>query len=265
MYDGDIVSREVYERVQQERARRSSKRKTAKNAITEQGKYSSLYALSEILICGDCLTPYRRVIWTKRNSEKQVVWRCGNRLDYGVKYCKDAATLDEESLHDAIAEAIVATRKSRHEMIPYFMSHVERTLREEKSGFLNVTEMESRIEELKTATMELVAESTDSGTVSDNVDRLKAMSNEIKAIHERLKQYREACAAEKSVDLKLAEMTDTLEAEPEEVIEYNDSLVRQLIDTIKVIGTDRLLVIFKNGLEYEQCIQSKVKKINRVA
>lgn len=260
-----IVSREVYERVQQERARRSSKRKTAKNALTEQGKYSSLYALSEILICGDCLTPYRRVIWTKRNGEKQVVWRCGNRLDYGVKYCKDAATLDEDSLHDAIVEAIVATRKSRHEMIPYFMSHVERTLREEKSGFLDVAEMERRIEELKTATMELVAESTDSGTVSDNVDRLKAMSNEIKKLHERLKQYREACAAEKSVDLKLAEMTDTLEAEPEEVIEYNDSLVRQLIDTIKVIGTDRLLVIFKNGLEYEQSIQPKVKKINRVA
>lgn len=260
-----IVSREVYERVQQERARRSSKRKTAKNAITEQGKYSSLYALSEILICGDCLTPYRRVIWTKRNGEKQVVWRCGNRLDYGTRYCKEAATLDEDSLHDAIVEAIVATRKSRHEMIPYFMSHVERTLREEKSGFLDVAEMERRMEELKTATMELVAASTDSGTVSENVDRLKAMSNEIKELHERLKQYREACAAEKSVDLKLAEMTDTLEAEPEEVIEYNDSLVRQLIDTIKVIGTDRLLVIFKNGLEYEQSIQPKVRKINRVA
>ncbi len=260
-----IVSREVYERVQQERTRRSSKRKTAKNAITEQGKYSSLYALSEILICGDCLTPYRRVIWTKRNGEKQVVWRCGNRLDYGVKYCKDAATLDEDSLHDAIVEAIVATRKSRHEMIPYFMSHVERTLREEKSGFMDVAEMESRIEELKTATMELVAESTDSGTVSDNVDRLKAMSNEIKGLHESLKQYREACADEKSVDLKLAEMTHTLEAEPEENIEYNDSLVRQLIDTIKVIGTDKLLVIFKNGLVYEQSIQPRVKKINRVA
>ncbi len=260
-----IVSREVYERVQQERARRSSKRKTAKNAITEQGKYSSLYALSEILICGDCLTPYRRVIWTKRSGEKQVVWRCGNRLDYGTRYCKEAATLDEESLHDAIVEAIVATRKSRHEMIPYFMSHVERTLREEKSGFLDIAEMESRIEELKTATMELVAESTDSGTVSDNVDRLKAMSGEIKALHEHLKQYHKACAAEKSLDLKLAEMTDTLEAEPEENIEYNDSLVRQLIDTIKVIGTDKLLVIFKNGLEYEQRIQPKVKKINRVA
>lgn len=260
-----IVSSEVYERVQQERARRNSKRKNSKNAFTEEGKYSSLYALSEILICGDCLTPYRRAIWTKRNGEKQAVWRCGNRFDYGTRYCKEAATLDEDSLHAAIVEAIVATRKSRHEMIPYFMAHVERTLREEKRDFLDVAEMESRIEELKAATMELVAESTDSGTVSDNVDHLKAMSDEIKALHERLKQYREACAAEKSVDLKIAKMTHTLEAEPEEIIEYNDSLVRQLIDTIKVIGTDKLLVIFKNGLEYEQSMQPKIRKINRVA
>lgn len=193
------------------------------------------------------------------------MWHNSTEMLYGTRYCKEAPTLDEDSLHDAIVDAIVATRKSRHEMIPYFISHVERTLREEKSGFLDVTEMERRIEELKTATMELVAESTDSGTVSDNVYRMKAMSNEIKELHERLKQYREACAAEKSADLKLAEMTHTLEAEPEEVIEYNASLVRQLIDTIKVIGTDRLLVIFKNGLEYEQSIQPRVKKINRVA
>ena len=260
-----IVGREVYERAQQERARRTSKRKTAKNTITEQGKYSSLYALSELLICGDCLTPYRRVIWTKRSGEKQAVWRCGNRLDYGTRYCKDAATLDEESLHAAIAEAIAATRKSRREMIPMFMAHVERTLREEKSDYLDVAELESRIEELKAATMALIAASTDSGTVADNVARLKTMSDEIKALHERLGQYREACAAEKSVDTKVAEMTRALEAEPEDDIEYNDSLVRQLIDTIKVIGTDRLLIIFRSGFEYEQRIQPKVRKINRAA
>jgi site-specific DNA recombinase len=260
-----IVSREIYDRVQQERARRNSMRKTSKNAVTEQGKYSSLYALSEILICGDCLTPYRRVIWTKRDGERQVVWRCGNRLDYGTRYCKGSATLDEESLHAAIVEAIVVTRRSRQEMLPYFMAHVERTLREEKNNYLNVAEMEKRIDELKAATMELVAESSESGTVSDNVDRLKAMSDEIKVLHDRLTQYREACAAEKSVDLKIAEMTSTLEAEPEETIAYNDTLVRQLIDTIKVISPDKLLLTFKNGLEYEQSIQPKVRKINRVA
>lgn len=49
---------------------------------TEQGKYSSKYALTDLLICGECGTPYRRCTWTN-NGKKKVVWRCISRLDYG--------------------------------------------------------------------------------------------------------------------------------------------------------------------------------------
>ena len=58
-----IVDRDTYNRVQQELARRSSKRKISDKTVTEQGKYSSKYALSELLICGNCGTPYRRTTW----------------------------------------------------------------------------------------------------------------------------------------------------------------------------------------------------------
>ncbi len=47
-----IVDRDTFNRVQQELARRSSKRKISDKTTTEQGKYSSKYALTELLICG---------------------------------------------------------------------------------------------------------------------------------------------------------------------------------------------------------------------
>lgn len=59
-----IIDRDTYNRVQQELARRNSKRKISDKTITEQGKYSSKYALTELLICGKCGTPYRRTTWT---------------------------------------------------------------------------------------------------------------------------------------------------------------------------------------------------------
>lgn len=77
-----IIDRDTFNRVQQEIARRSSKRKISDHTKTEQGKYSGKYALSELLICGNCGTPYRRRIWTK-NGKKQVVWRCISRLEHG--------------------------------------------------------------------------------------------------------------------------------------------------------------------------------------
>ena len=52
-----IIPRDIYYRVKEEMARRASKRKVMqKSAKTEQGKYSAKYALSELLVCGECGT-----------------------------------------------------------------------------------------------------------------------------------------------------------------------------------------------------------------
>ena len=100
-----IIDRDTFNRVQQELARRSSKRKISDKTTTEQGKYSSKYALSELLICGNCGTPYRRCTWTA-GGKKQIVWRCISRLDHGKKYCSESPTIHEDKLHRAILQAV---------------------------------------------------------------------------------------------------------------------------------------------------------------
>ncbi len=260
-----IVSRELYDHVQQERARRGSKRKISKASVTEQSRYSSLHALSELLICGECGTPYRRAVWTKRSGEKQAVWRCISRLDYGTKYCKDSITLDEDSLHASIMQAINDTRGSRRAMMPFVAAHVKRTLREDIQGGLDAEQMERRIAQLKAQTMELVAQSISSNTVGENEGRLRAMSDEIKALCDMLTEYRQSCNAQGGIESRMAEITEALENEPEQSEAYDDILVRQLIDTIKVVGENKLEIVFRSGLTYEQDICPKVRKLVRVS
>ena len=101
-----IIPKEIFYQVQEEMARRSSKRKVMqKTAKTEQGKYSAKYALSELLVCGECGTPYKRCTWA-RNGKKRIVWRCVSRLEFGTKYCHASPTLGEDKLHRAVLEAI---------------------------------------------------------------------------------------------------------------------------------------------------------------
>ena len=100
-----IVSREKYDAVQAEMARRNAAKSPSKNAVTGMASYASKYALSERLVCGECGTLYRRCTWT-RNGEKRVVWRCVSRLDYGKKYCHSSPTLDEAPLQQAIIAAL---------------------------------------------------------------------------------------------------------------------------------------------------------------
>ena len=101
-----IVSRDLFNQVQQEMTRRSSKRKVLqKSGKTELGKYSGKYALTELLVCGECGSPYKRVTWA-RNGKKRIVWRCVSRLEFGTKYCQHSPTLDEGKLHSAILAAM---------------------------------------------------------------------------------------------------------------------------------------------------------------
>lgn len=55
-----IIEREIFKRVQAEMARRGGMRKISDKTITEQGKYSGKFALTNLLICGECGSPYRR-------------------------------------------------------------------------------------------------------------------------------------------------------------------------------------------------------------
>ena len=101
-----IIPREVFRRVQEEMTRRSSKRKVMqKSAKTEQGKYSGKYAFSELLVCGECGSPYKRCTWA-RNGTKKIVWRCVSRLEYGKKFCHYSPTMEEGQLQNAVMQAL---------------------------------------------------------------------------------------------------------------------------------------------------------------
>ena len=96
-----IVTKEIFHRVQEEIARRKSKRPaTQKYSKTNRGKFTSQYALSERLVCGNCGCYYRRVTWNI-HGRKQIVWRCISRLEFGKKFCKDSPSIPEDALHKA--------------------------------------------------------------------------------------------------------------------------------------------------------------------
>lgn len=113
-----IISRETFDAAQAELSRRNAGRSPSKkNAPTGRSRYSSKYALSDRLYCGECGTRYQRCTWRNRDGSKRIVWRCVSRVDYGNKYCHDSPTLDEEPLHRAILAAINSAVKDKDNIV----------------------------------------------------------------------------------------------------------------------------------------------------
>lgn len=77
-----IIPKKMLFRIQEKIARRNSKKPTnTKKSKTNRGRFTSKYALSERLVCGDCGCYFRRVPWNI-HGKKQIVWRYINRLEF---------------------------------------------------------------------------------------------------------------------------------------------------------------------------------------
>ncbi len=250
-----IIPKEIYNQAITERARRNSKRSTSKMAKSEKGKFSSKYALNDILVCGDCLSPMQRAIWSKKKkkgqlvAEKRPVWRCSKRIKYGLKYCKDAITLDEYKIHNAIVEAINATESSRDNVIEFTKRELSITLSEKINSEFDLNKTQKKIEEIKNEVLQIVS----SGKAADNLELIKEMNAEAMKLNDLVREYNETQSS-KAIASQISEIEEYL-VKKSSNDEYDDKLARQIIDIIKVIDETKVMIVFKDGVEYEQSLE----------
>ena len=248
-----IIDRATFQKVQEEIARRAGKRKTSSKAKTELGKYSSKYALSEILICGECGSPYRRQTYMPK-GEKIHVWRCLNRMENGKRICKNSPTFKEEALHNTIVAAM-------NEM--FSQQAARDVLRESVATVLASTQpkmslpaIENRMRELKARQDELVTLVSCGDATFEAVEtefsKIGEEWNDLKLLHTKLELEQPSSS---EIDRRMEQITSTIEQMDATITDYDDIRTRQLISTIKVVDKETLLIRFKDGTEITQHIE----------
>ena len=242
-----IIDRDTYNRVQQELARRNSKRKISDKTVTEQGKYSSKYALSELLICGHCGTPYRRTTWAAR-GKKQIVWRCLSRLEHGKKYCPDSPTIKEEQLHRGILRAINNYYSCRNDIVRILKANIGSVL--ECQGQEEILSVEKRLKEIDQARTDLVNLIASGGCDEDKLDsEFAKLYAEEQGLSERLTMLKSQNKTSEETQAKLDKIMDMIEHEKFELETFDNVLIRKLIECVKILSKTEILVIFKGGYE----------------
>ena len=242
-----IIDRDTYNRVQQELARRNSKRKISDKTVTEQGKYSSKYALSELLICGHCGTPYRRTTWAAR-GKKQIVWRCLSRLEHGKKYCPDSPTIKEEQLHRGILRAINNYYSCRNDIVRILKANIGSVL--ECQGQEEILSVEKRLKEIDQARTDLVNLIASGGCDEDKLDsEFAKLYAEEQGLSERLTMLKSQNKTSEETQAKLDKIMDMIEHERFELETFDNVLIRKLIECVKILSKTEILVIFKGGYE----------------
>lgn len=248
-----IIPREKYNLVQMEIARRGSEHKKSSITITEQGKYSGKYALSELLICGECGSHYRRRQKLK-NGKKQIVWRCINRIENGEQVC-DAIGAEEQKLQKAICRCLNKLFTKQDETMRLIQRNLEYAV-SGQSGAGTVYVLEKQIVDLQEESENLMTMmNTTGGNTEKYVLAIEENFKKIKTLRQQLETEKCKLQTDGSHSALIERLSDMFSSDSISFDEYDDIVVRRLVECIRVMKDKRIVVVLKGGLHAEEPIR----------
>ena len=247
-----IIPRDIYQRVQEEMARRTSKRKILqKSGKTEQGKYSAKYALSERLVCGECGSPYKRCTWA-RNGVKRIVWRCVSRLEFGKKYCHESPSVEEYKLHAAILTTLNRVVEASNGLQEELAETLRMVCVPGGDGD-DLLDLEHELEVLTARQNTLLDQALANMDDLTITEQLKTLLEEKQHLQARIDAVKTEAANRISEGSRMAELTAYLEEHLSGFQQYDDGIVRQLVERITVVDAETIRIKFRySDVEIQQ-------------
>lgn len=242
-----IISREMFDQVRNEMTRRSSKRKVLqKSGKTELGKYSGKYALTELLVCGECGSPYKRVTWA-RNGKKRIVWRCVSRLEFGTQYCHNSPTLDESKLHSAILASMNEFAAIRQEVCPDVLAMAEEAKQALSRAGAKLLELKKHMETVSREQSDLLDRLLENMGDAELNAKMKALTDEKESLKAQILDARQMEVSLEEQATRHQQMWDSIMECSAGYTEFADEFVRQIIQKITVEDEETIRIHFRDS------------------
>lgn len=198
--------------------------------IKAGGGDAGLYKDS-IVCCSKCGDIYRRIAWNNR-EKRSIVWRCCTRVEFGPDKC-DAPTISETELQSIVVKAINKTLGGREDMIRGLQENIEQIL---------LTTSNEEVEEIDTKLKELQKELLKKANARQNYDDI---ADEIELLREEKQNVLLQDAEREGTKKRMLKMQQFLDEQESEIKEYDENLVRQLVEQVTVFD-DHCEVRFKS-------------------
>lgn len=246
-----IIDRDTFNLVQAELSRRTSKNKKMDSAITEQGKYSGKFALSELLICGSCGSAYRRNSKVAK-GKTTYYWRCVNRVEHGTKYCKDSAGVEEKMLQESICRCLSKMLEDSQDVYSLIQSNLAYAV-SGNSAALDMHLIETQMKQVKQDADNMMEKmSKTEGSTELYEKALSELFEQLVALRTQYEQARAQSEQSESVNAEVQRILNILQNTQISFTEYDDLTVRRLVECIQVCGKEKIIVTLKGGYQAEE-------------
>ena len=235
-----IIPREVWDKVQVVIAKRNNIKSATDMNMMKKGRYSSKYALTGLVICGDCGSQYRRTTWTANG--KRIVWRCVNRLTNGKDACGTSPTIDEERLHTGIVKAMNSMIDGKEKIQSLLNGSIAEILAAPDSH-KEIISLKKEIDDKNEDILQMVADGVKNReSRADITAKCRDEYEKIKELQEKLNIAEVNSQMEKESGGRLREIYDTISAMPGKMTEYDDNMTRIAVTEVKILSEEKISV-----------------------
>ncbi|EHJ7843724.1 recombinase family protein [[Clostridium] innocuum] len=239
-----IVSKEMFKQAQLEMNRRESRLSVGARGTHVKGAYAPKYVLSSLLKCRECGNPYSRVHWSHRHK---VVWRCMSRIRYGKRYCHDSPSIEEKRLQQEILNALKGILGNQDVFIRQIIKEYEELLCKMPDKD-DVEAMKQEVENLKLKATSQIMQGMNENVPAELLDvKIEELSHKAKEIEIRMKQVGEKEVLENVYKERRKELEDVLHQLNGIALEWNEDMIRTVIDSIDVIDSTEIMITLKSG------------------
>ncbi len=241
-----IISQEMFDMVQSEKRRRKELRSTVQ---TGKGKYSSKYALSGLLVCGECGGKFRRFGRTVKSGEYVPTWICvTHQKEHSECSMKP---IKETDIYQAYKRAVERLVGDFSDVITMLKKTATEELQGKPVGDLNA--IEGELLETRQVVLDLFKKKRNGELSTAEYEKKYATYSE------RILELEKEADAAKNADMqnqlaqkRLGEVFAILDDEKTDYMD--DGIMRALIDCIKVGGKHDLEFQFKCGINVHETI-----------
>ena len=210
---------------------------TRRSELRREGKlnekYCSHIAMSGKVICGECGAPFQRTHWILK-GEKVLVWRCRSRLQNGKKSGCHSRTIRESDLEKAVIKAVQDLVIDENSLYNDICSDVQELTTGNTD--IELADINSKLAELQQQVLSRVKAGKNTTELAEEIQQLRERKHEIETTKSERKRDEERVAA----------LRESVEKAKDKVLTYDEQLVRNFIEEIRVFPS-KLTITVKGG------------------
>ena len=250
-----IIDQEIFDRAQEECAKRRQ------NWMTQKERHSSKHLFSTLIKCEDCGHSFRRVV--KRHPKRTTIsWTCTTHNLSGRDACANKATVNEDELIDVLNEYFISLLSDEDGVIERVVGEFKRLYKERDDDVNLEKELRSSLAKLKASRQKYMDMYTDDIITRDELNQsVSGIKKEIESIERELQVLSYNLSKGDQLDLILRNTFQTIE-DVVDVRDMTNAQLKQVIDKITVsnsghvtiylkmfgaLGLDEEVLIYNNG------------------